>query len=105
MDEQLTLAQKVVDVVDRANRKIWVTLLRYNVDKTESSYAQVRLFAKRKDDEKFQHVVVVYVNYKLDEFIHLLDELNSVFDKIITNQPFYNVSLKVISSVYSSSFF
>ena len=37
MDEQLKLAHKVVDVVDRANRKICVTLLRYNVDKPESS--------------------------------------------------------------------
>ena len=46
MDEQLKLAHKVVVVVDRANRKICVTLLRYNVDKPESSYAQVRLFAK-----------------------------------------------------------
>ena len=33
MDEQLKLAHKVVDVVDRTNRKICLTLLRYNVDK------------------------------------------------------------------------
>ena len=44
MDEQLKLAHKVVDVVDRANRKFCLTLLRYNVDKPESSYAQVRVF-------------------------------------------------------------
>ena len=37
MDEKFKLAHKVVDVVDRTNRKICVTLLRYNVDKTESS--------------------------------------------------------------------
>ena len=48
MDEQLKLAHKVVDVVDRTNRKVCVTLLRYNVDKPESSYAQVRLFARKK---------------------------------------------------------
>ena len=36
IDEQLKLAHKVVDVVDRASRKICVTLLRYNVDKPES---------------------------------------------------------------------
>ena len=58
MDEQLKLAHKVVDVVNRANRKICVTLLRYNVDKPESSYAQVQLFARKKD-EKFQQVVYV----------------------------------------------
>ena len=57
MDEQFKLAHKVVDVVDRTNRKICVTLLRYKVDKPESSYAQVRLFARKKEDEKFQQVV------------------------------------------------
>ena len=57
LDEQLKLAHKVVDVVDRANTKICVTLLRYNVDKPESSYAQVQLFARKKEDEKFQQVV------------------------------------------------
>ena len=63
MDEQLKLAHKVVDVVDRGNRKICVTLLRYNVDKPGTSYAQVQLFAGKKDDEKFQQVI--YVKYKL----------------------------------------
>ena len=67
MDEQLKLAHKVVDVVDRLNRKICATLLRYNVDKPETSYAEVRLLARKKEDEKFQQVV--YVNYKLEEFI------------------------------------
>ena len=86
MDEQLKPAHKAVDVVDRANRKIFVTLLRYNVDKPKSSYAQVQLFARKKEDGKFQKVV--YVTYKLEGFIYLLDLMNSVFDKIITNQPF-----------------
>ena len=84
-DEQLQLAQKVVDVVDRTSRKICVTLVRYNVDKPENSYAQVRLFASKKEGEKFQQVV--YVNYKLEEFILLLDVMNSVYDNFITNQP------------------
>ena len=60
VDDQLKLAHKVVDVVDRADSKICVTLLWYNVDKPESSYAQVRLFARKTEDEKFQQVV--YVN-------------------------------------------
>ena len=64
MDEQLKLAHKVVDIVDRANTKNCVTLLRYNVDKPESSYAQVQLLARKKEDEKFQQVV--YVNYTLE---------------------------------------
>ena len=54
MDEQLKLPHKVVDVVDRTNIKICATLLWYNVDKPESSFAQVRLFAGNKEDEKFQ---------------------------------------------------
>ena len=54
MDEQLKLANRVADIVNRANRKICVTLLRYNVDKLESSYAPMRLFARKKEDKKFQ---------------------------------------------------
>ena len=60
MDEQLKLARKIVEVLDRPNRVICVNLLRYNVDKPESSYAKVRLFARKKEDENFQKVV--YVN-------------------------------------------
>ena len=45
MDEQLKLAHKLLDIVDGANRKICVTLLRYNVEKPVISYAQFRLFA------------------------------------------------------------
>ena len=57
MDEKLKVAHKVVDLVDRANRKICVTLLRYSVDKPESFYAHVQLIAKKKEDEKFQQSV------------------------------------------------
>ena len=32
MDEQFKVAHTVVDVVDRANRKICLTLMRFNVD-------------------------------------------------------------------------
>ena len=99
MDQQLKLAHKVVDVVNRANRKFCVTLPLYNVDKPESSYAQVRLFARKTQDEKFQQVV--YVKYKLEEFINWFDVMNSVYDKVITNQPICNVLCKIVPSVYS----
>ena len=89
MDEQLKLAHKVVDVVYRANRENFVTLLRYTVEKLERSYAQVQLFARKKEDEKFQQVV--NVNYKLEKFIYSLDEMNSVYDKVNTNQSICNV--------------
>ena len=88
-DEQLKLAHKVIDVVDRANRKVCVTLLRYNVDKPEITCADVRLFARKKEDEKFQQIV--YVNYKLEEFIYLLDVMNSVYDEVITDKIICNV--------------
>ena len=42
MEEQLKIFHKVIDVVDRPNRRICVTLLRYKVDNPETSYAQVR---------------------------------------------------------------
>ena len=60
MEEQLKLVHKVIDVVDRPNRRICVTLLRYKVDNPETSYAQVRLFGRKKEKEKFQQIV--YVN-------------------------------------------
>ena len=85
MDEQLRLAHKLVNVVDRANKELFVTLLRYNVDKPENSYAQVHLFPRKKEGKKFQQVV--YVNYKREKIIYLLDDVNSANDKAITNQP------------------
>ena len=86
--EQLKLAHKVIDVVDQASRKICVTLLRTHVDKPERSYAQVWLFARKRDDEKFQQIV--YVKYKLEEYIYLLDVTNLVYDEVITNKPICN---------------
>ena len=89
MEEQLKLFHKVIDVVDRLNRRVCVTLLRYKVDNPETSYAQVRLFGRKKEEEKSQQIV--FVNYKLDEFIYLLDVMNSVYDKVIANQPTCNI--------------
>ena len=90
MDELLKMDHKLVDVVDRANRRICVTLLLYNVDKPESSYARIRLFASsKKEDEKFQQVV--YVIFKPGECIYLLDIMNSVYYNVVTKQPVCNV--------------
>ena len=89
MEEQLKLVHKVIDLVDRPNRRICVTLLRYKVDNPDTSYAQVHLFGRKKEEENFQQIV--YVNYKLDEFFYLLDVMNSVYDKVIANQPICNV--------------
>ena len=94
IDEQLKLAHKVVDVADRANRKICVTLLWYNVDKPDNSYNQVRLSASRKEDEKFEQIASA--NYKLEEFIYVPDVMNYVYDKVITNETICNFLYKNI---------
>ena len=103
MEEQLKLVQKVNDVVDRPNRRICVTLLRYKVGNPETSYAQVRLFGRKKEEEKFQQIV--YVNYRLDEFVYLVDVMNSVYDKVIANQPICNILKKVFATIYSIHLF
>ena len=60
----------------RSNWRICVTLLRYNVEKPETSFAQVRIFAKKTEDEKFQQIV--YVNYKNEEYMYPTDVMKSV---------------------------
>ena len=97
MEEQLKLVHKVIDVVDRPNRRYCVTLLRYKADNPEISSAQARLLGLKKEEEKFQQIV--YVNYKLDEFVNLLDVMNSVYDKVVANQPFCNVLWKTFATI------
>ena len=97
MEEQLKLIHKFGEVVNRAHRKICGTMLRYNAEKPETSYVQVRLFGRRKDEEKFNQIA--YVNYKLDEFIYLLDVMNYVYDKVIANEPLCNVLQQVIATI------
>ena len=89
MEEHLKLVHKVIDIVDRPKRRICVTLLRYKADNPDTFYAQVRLFGRKKEEEKFQQIV--YVNYKLDDFVYLLNVMTSVYDKVIANQPSCNV--------------
>ena len=67
MDEQLKLDFGVVDVLNCPNRKISVTMLRYNVDKHEGLYAQFRFLVKKQEEDKRQQIV--YVKYTLDKFI------------------------------------
>ena len=52
MDGQVKLAHRVFDVADCSKTKIFVTMLRYNESKPGSS-AQVRLFTRKKEEEKF----------------------------------------------------
>ena len=89
MDEQLKVTHKVIDVTNRANRKVFVALLRCNVDKSESSNAQVELIARKREVEKFQQIV--YVIFSVECFISVLEVMKSVNDKVIINQPICNV--------------
>ena len=54
MEEQLKLVHQVIDVVDSPNRKICVTLRRYKPDNPDTSYAQVRQFGRKTEEENFQ---------------------------------------------------
>ena len=60
-------------------------MLHYNVEKPETSYVEVRVFARRKDEENFNQIV--YVNCTLDEYIYLLVVINSVYDEVMANEP------------------
>ena len=88
-NEHFKLAQKVVDVVDPVSRNICVTLLQYNMDELGSFFAQVRLFARKKEAEKFQQAVIMKFNHA--EFIYFFDVMNSVYDKILTKKPVCNM--------------
>ena len=50
------------------------------MDNPQTSYAQVRLFGRKKEEEIIQQFV--YVNYKIDEFVYLLDVMISVYDEV-----------------------
>ena len=56
MDEQLKLSHKVVDLVGRANRKFWGTLLPYSADKPEFLRSST-IYARLEVDERFQQIV------------------------------------------------
>ena len=59
MDEPLNLALRVIDIVDRATKKIRVTLLQYSVDKPESFRVRVRIIARQREDKKFLQTVYI----------------------------------------------
>ena len=89
MEEQLKIVHKVINLVDCPNRRICATLLQCKVDNPETSYAEVRLFGRKEEEEKFDQIV--YVNYELDEFVFLLDVMIFVYDRVIADQPICKV--------------
>ena len=91
-EEQLKLVLKVADVVNRLDRMICVTQLRYIAYKPKRLYVQVRFLAGKIKVDKLQQIV--RVNFKLEEIFYLLDVMSSVYDSVIPNQPDRKVSKK-----------
>ena len=57
MEEQFKLPNKKINVVDRAKRKVCVTMPSYNVENQDSSFAQARLLGKEKEEGNFEQTV------------------------------------------------
>ena len=102
IDEQFKLANKLVDVVNRANKKIHVILVRYKMAISKSLYAQIRTFARKNDDEKFQEIVCL--TDKIVEVIFLSELFNSVYHDVVNDKPFGIVLEKVIAIFVSIKF-
>ena len=67
MEEQLMFIHKMVEVVERTIRKMWLTLLQCNAVKPEISYAQVRMIARKGDQYFF--LQIFYVNYNFQKLV------------------------------------
>ena len=70
-DVQPKLAHKLGDVVDQANSEICVTLLRYNVDQAENSYARFQMCAMKEQERGFNKLIMWNMNLK-NLSIHLM---------------------------------
>ena len=79
MEVQFKSIHNYVDIVDRPKKNVSLILLQYNMDKPVRSYAQVRMFERKKEDEKFQQRNCM--KQKLDEDIYLLDVKSSADDE------------------------
>ena len=89
LDEKLKDVQKAMTIVDRPKRKIIATKKKYCMDKPASTYVQLRLFTRNSEHDKFQQLV--FVNYKYDEFLYLLDIINSISDQMLSNESLCNI--------------
>ena len=62
MVEQLQLVNKMIHVVDKPNREVCVLLLQYNVEAPQNFYAQVQIFAKRKEEANLIRLLMRLMN-------------------------------------------
>ena len=89
LDEQLKHVQKAITIVDGRKRKIFASMKKYFIDKPESTYVQLRHFTRNSEHDKFQQLV--FVNYKYDDFLCLLDVITSISDQVLSNQSLCNI--------------
>ena len=96
MDDQLRLAQRVVDVVIVPREKyLWLCALKSGQAREFIFSSQMN--CKKKEEEKFQQTVCV--KQKLDEFLCLRDVMNLYIIKCLlwVHLQFYR---KVIATIY-----
>ena len=60
IDNQLKHVHRVIEIAEGAKRKVCVTMQRYKEDNPETSYAQIRLFTRRTEEENFQQLVILF---------------------------------------------
>ena len=89
LDEELKHVQKAITIVDRPKNKVVATMKKYCTEKPESTYVQLRLFTRNSKLDKFQQLV--FVNYKYDEFLCLLDAITSISVQVLSNQSLCNI--------------
>ena len=58
------------------------------MDKPKSTYVQLGLFTRNSELDKLQQLV--FVNYKYDVFLYLLDVITSISDQVLSNQSLCN---------------
>ena len=73
IDEQLKHVHKVIEIAEGAKRKVWVTLLRYKEDNPNHPTRRYDYLHAGRRKRIFNNLSV---NYKIDEFIYLLDVMN-----------------------------
>ena len=81
----IKLIHNLVEFVDCPKQLIGLNLLRYNEDLPESSGAQFKLSAGRKDKKKVRKIVDV--KQELDKVIGPVDVILGFLDKITAYQP------------------
>ena len=89
LDEQLKNVQKASTIVDWPRWKIIATMKKYCMDEPESTNAQLPLFTRNSEHDKFQKLV--FVNYKFDEVLCLLHVITSISDQVLSNQSLCNI--------------